>query len=259
MGHASACRQRGRGIAAGCALLLLPLANAANLCPPGGPAEQGAAPGVLEWRSAARALAKGRYCFANQVRNLGSAPLTVRWPDAGVNRAAIAGQLEMAFCCAPGERSAASRLWVGTEDKPLAIRMRREAEEGGADREGGYPDLIESDARVKNYSIRGSLDAAGAIVQVDLTLKCSASRFADRYAYQFAIADRSPVKLTVDWDLLQRMRDVAHPSAQTIPGGTAYVFLSHRAPEEAEGVIDIRTKDGTAVGRFRLDGYRPSR
>jgi hypothetical protein len=229
------------------------------VCPPGGPAEQGVVPGVLEWHSAAHALAKDRYCFANQVRNLGSAALPVRWPDAGIDRAAVAGQLEMTFCCASSERSAASNLWIGMPEKPVAIRVRSEAEEGGAERDEGYPDLIESDARVKNYSIRGSLDAAGATAQIDLTLKCSASRFADRYAYQFAITDRSPVKLTVDWDLLRRMRDVARPSVQTIPGGVAYVFLSDRTPEEAEGIIDIRTKDDAPLARFRLDGYRPSR
>ncbi|MFY9727980.1 MAG: hypothetical protein WAJ87_20975 [Bryobacteraceae bacterium] len=249
----------GRGIATAVLCLLLPLANAATVCPPGGPAEQGGVPGVLEWHSAAHGLAQDRYCFANQVRNLGSTALSVHWPDAGIVRAVVAGQLEMAFCCAPAESSAASKLWIGTPEKPLAIRMRREAEEGGADREEGYPDLIESDARVKNYSIRGSLDSAGATVQIDLALKCSASRFADRYAYQFAITDRSPVKLTVDWDLLQRMREVARPSVQTIPGGVAYVFLSDRTPEEAEGVIDIRTKDGGPLARLRLDGYRPSR
>jgi len=247
-----------RSIACAGCLLLLPLASAADVCPPGGSAEQGAAPAVLEWRSTAHALARDRYCFTNQVRNLGPGPLAVRWPDAGIDRAAVAGQLEVAFCCTSAARTAASQLWMGAPEKPLAIHMRREPEEGSADREEGYPDLIESDARVKNYSIRGSLDAAGVAVQIDLTLKCSASRFADRYAYQFAITDRSPVPLTVDWDLLRHMREVAPPSVQTIPGGAAYVFLSDRTPDEAEGVIDIRTKAGVMVARFRLDGYRPS-
>jgi len=240
------------------ALLLLPTAKAADVCPSGGPSERGAAPGVLEWRSASRTTAKARYCFANQVHNLGAAPVPVRWPDAGIDRASVAGQLEVAFCCASAERTAASQLWIGAPEKSLAVRMRREPEEGSADREEGYPDLIESDARVKNYSIRGSLAAGGATVQIDLTLKISASRFADRYAYQFAIADRSPVALRVNWDLLNEMERVARPSVQTIPAGSAYIFLSNRVPEEAESVIEIRARDGAPVARFRFDGYRPS-
>ncbi len=228
------------------------------MCPPGGSAERGETPGVLEWQSASHALAKDRYCFANQVRNLGAGPLSVRWPDAGIDRAAVAGRLEVSFCCTAGERVAASKLWAGTPEDLLAIHMRREPEEGSADREEGYPDLIESDARVKNYSIRGSLEASGATVQVDLTLKCSASRFADRYAYQFAVTDRSLVPLKVDWDLLRQMGEVAKPSVQTIPNGTAYLFLSDRTPDEAEGFLEIHTRTGASVARFRLDGYRPS-
>ena len=240
------------------AILVPSFAHAADVCPAGGSAEQGAVPATLEWRSTVHALLKDRYCFANQVRNLGAVPLPVRWPDAGIDHAAVAGRLEVAFCCTSAARTAPSRLWTGTPEKALAIRMRREPEEGSADREEGYPDLIESDARVKNYSIRGTLDAAGATVQIDLTLKCSASRFADRYAYQFAVADRSPVPLAVDWDLLRQLRETVKPSVQSIPGGATYVFLSPRTPDEAEGIIEIRTKAGALAARLRLDGYRPS-
>jgi len=238
--------------------LALSSAQAAEVCPAGGSAEQDAVPAVVEWRSTAHALLKDRYCFANQVRNLGPVPLLVGWPDAGIDQAAVAGRLEVAFCCASAARTAPSRIWTGSPQKALAIRMRREPEEGSADREEGYPDLIESDARVKNYCIRGSLDADGTAVQVDLTLKCSASRFADRYAYQFAVSDRSAVPLRVDWDLLRQLRETVKPSVQPIPGGATYVFLSAHTPDEAEGIIEIRTKTGAPAARLRLNGYRPS-
>ena len=136
------------------------------------------------------------------------------------------------------------------------IRMHREPEEGSEDREEGYPDLIEADARVRTVGIRGTLSAGSRPVRVDLALKCSASRFANQYAFQFSIIDRSSDAVTVDWDLLRNLQAAIRPSIQPVPGGNTYIFLADREPDEADGLVEIRTKAGQLAGRFKVDGFK---
>jgi hypothetical protein len=228
---------------------------AADVCPPGGATLQGTQPGSLHWQSAAHSLAKEHVCLSNSVRNLSGSPLELRWEEAGIERAWVRDSLEVAVCCFEGERTDGAVLAYGAPPREVQIRMHLEPAEGSEDREEGYPDLIEADARVRTMGIRGTLAAGGRPVRVDVALKCSASRFANQYAFQFSIVDRSPDPITVDWDLLRKLQASIRPSIQPIPGGNTYIFLSEREPEEADGLVEIRTKTGELAGRFKVDGF----
>jgi hypothetical protein len=94
-------------------------------------------------------------------------------------------------------------------------------------------------------------------VRVDLLLRCSASKFADQYAYQFGVTNRSEDAVEVEWDLLQRTRAEKPLAAQPLPKGAAYVFLSAIVPHETRGIIQVKTRSGAVVGRFHADGFAP--
>jgi hypothetical protein len=232
------------------------IAAAADLCPSGGPEQSGSQPGAFAWRSFAATLSKGRVCLGNEIRNTSGAPLELHWNDAGPDRVRIGDRLEVSVCF-ENQRLGDSVISYGPPARDLKVRMIREPEEGTGEREEGYPDLLEAEARVRTISIRGTLMAGTQPVRLDLLLKCSASAFAKEFAYQYSITDRSPDAVTVDWDLLRNSQAEIHPSVQPIPNGKTYIFLTGRQPAEAEGVIDVKTTSGSLVGRFRLDGFKP--
>ena len=242
-----------------CAVFILSgLAGAANLCPGGGPEQRGSQPGLFAWRSFSATLSKGRVCLANEVTTASAAPLEFHWEDAGLDRVWVQGKLEVAACCFESQRLADSEIEYGAPRHELRVRMIREPEEGSEDRDEGYPDLLEAEARVRTVSIRGTLAAGSEAARVDLLLKCSASAFAKQFAFQFSITDRSPDPVMVDWDLLRNLQSRIRPSVQDIPNGRTYIFLTDRQPAEAEGVIEVKTRSGQLAGRFRLDGFQPA-
>ena len=67
-------------------------------------------------------------------------------------------------------------------------------------------DVIIRIERLVGNSIRGTLGDAVHPVRVDLLLKCSASKFADQFAFQFVIANRSPDPVEVVWDQLRDLQ-----------------------------------------------------
>lgn len=236
-------------------LLLAPMAFGASVCPPGGASQTGLQAGVLTWRSYAGEIGKEKHCVGNEVRNASVAPLAVSWPEAGIAQAWVRDRIEVALCCFRAEETQRATLRYGTPERALPVTMHRESEKGGE--EDDYPDLIEADARERIAAIRGTLWAGSQPVRVDLLLKCSASRFANQYAYQFSITNRSEDPVEVDWDLLRNLRGKITPSVQPIPQGAAYLFLSAQHPDTAEGVVEVKTKSGKLAGRFHVGGFAP--
>jgi hypothetical protein len=234
------------------ALLAASAGLAADLCPPSGSRESGSVSGVLGWTSY-RGEVRGKNCVGNEIRNVSGGPLKVSWPEAGIADAEIADLLEVSVCCFDAEESRKTRL--GYAGKQLEALTHIPAEEGLDKHEEGYPDLMEEDARVRTVSIRGTLRAGGESIRVDLLLKCSASKFAKQFAYQFSITDRSPDPVDVDWNLLRELRAAMSPAMQPIPNGKTYIFLSGLTPREAESTVELKTKTGQVAGRIRFDGF----
>jgi len=235
--------------------LAVSAAWAADVCPRGTGAQGGGTSGIYEWISYSAEIRPQKYCVANEVGNKSAAPLTVSWPEAGIEKASVRGQLQIAECCFDGVEDRKATLQEGEPPRSRQVQMRHAAEEGLAQHEEGYPDLIEEEARVRLASIRGTLAAGGREVRVDVVLKCSASQFAKQFAYQYSITDRSLDPIEVDWSLLSGMRSLMTPSVQTIPKGKTYIFLSGKEPREAEGRVELRTKSGASAGIFRLEGF----
>ena len=235
------------------AALLCPLAWAAEVCPPGKSFDSGGVPGTLEWRSYQAQPRSHKFCTSNEIRNQATRSLEIAWLDAGIERAVLKGQLQIAECCFDGVAATKSELRYGT--KTAEVTMQRAAEEGLLNHEEGFPDLIEEDARVRTVSIRGTLSIGDSDLRVDILLKCSASQFAKEYAYQYSITDRSQDPVEVEWDLIGMMRKYTNPSVQGIPGGKTYLFLSAKTPKETQGRIELRTKSGGVAAVFRLDGF----
>jgi len=224
-------------------LILLPLlaltaAGAADVCPP--------PPATREPRSWTAKIG-ARHCVAGVV----SANSTVSWPAAGILQAESAGRIEFAVCCfaAQIERPAPLRIGDGERTVPTHLEAADSADEDD------FPDLIEDDARTKTVSIRGTLGDPAHPTRVDILLRCSASKFADQFAFQFTVIDRSPDRVGIVWDHLRDLERRITPAVQPVAGGKAWVFLSGARPHEAPATIELRTPAGVLLGRFRFDGF----
>ena len=216
-------------------------AYAAEVCP-----HQGK-PGELEsWT----AKIGKRHCVANALDTTGA----VEWPAAGIVQAAAAGRIELAVCCFSkvSEQRAAVRL-NGSE---RTVPTQREISHHEADDDAEFPDLIEDDAHLRNASIRGALGDPDRPVRVDLLLKCSASRFADQFAYQFVVIDRSADRVEIVWDHLRDLERRISPSVQPVAGGKAWIFLTKTKPTEAVATVEVKTPAGRVLGRFQFDGWK---
>ena len=238
------------------AVLAAPLLRPAEVCPPGKTLWTSGAPAAVLWNSYQAAPRPGKFCVGNQLRNPSPNPVEVAWQAAGVEHATLKGDLSVAECCFDGVARANATLRAGSQI--VEVTMNRAAEEGLANHEEGYPDLIEEDARIRTVSIRGTLSDSGRDVRVDLVLKCTASQFARQFAYQYSITDRSADPVEVKWDLLEKMRQRLTPSVQGASGGKTYLFLTDAAPREAEGRIELRTASGRTVAVFRFAGFQAS-
>lgn len=178
----------------------------------------------------------------------------VSWPDAGIEKAAVSSWLRIAECCFDGIARRKSTLQWGT--KSFAASTWSAAEEGLANHEEGYPDLIEEDARVRQMSIRGTLSAGGKEVHLDVMLKCTASQFAGQYAYQYVITNRSTPRVEVEWSQLADMKKKIKPSVQSTANTVTYIFLSGLQPEEEEGRINLSVVPGIFLSTLQMGGFQ---
>ena len=222
------------------------VAHAADVCPaPGSPGE-GSTDGQWSW-----AQPRGKLdCVGSEVRGRA---VVVAWPDSGIVQAVVQGRLEMAVCCFDSEISKPARVQRG-DDESYMVPTHQEGHDADGD-DDDFPDLIEEDAHTRTVSIRGALWDGERAVRVDVLLKCSASKFASQYAFQFTVIDRSADAVEIDWDHLRRMRAEVAPAVRNVLGGTAYVFLTAKRPREAAATVELRTKAGKALGRFRFGGF----
>ena len=222
---------------------------AADLCPASGTRDTGGVPGAVAWTSY-RSEVRGKNCLGYEIRNLSGKPMILSWVQPGLDQVWPADRLEVAVCCFDGEEKRKTVLhYAGLHnvetgsDTQTVVHIP--AEEGLAKHEEGYPDLMEEDARVRTVSIRGTLRMGdGETIRVDLLLKCSASKFAKQFAYQFSITDLSQDTVNVDWDPMTDMRAMISPSVQPIPNGKTYIFLSPKAPRERRSLVQLKTKSG---------------
>jgi hypothetical protein len=226
-------------------LVLLPYAaHAADFCPSAEAMHTGAA-GDLGWRSYSAKTGSKR-CVANQAEGTGR----LEWPAAGIDHALLAGSLEVAVCCFRHESAVPAQLRIGDREV-TALTHREDPKTADQDNEDDFPDLIEDEAHGRAIAIRGTLEGG---IKVDVLLRCTASRFADRYAFQFTVINRSQSGVEVDWDHLRILRAAASPSMQPVAGGTGYVFLTAQRPREAVATIELKNH-GQVLGRFRFDGF----
>ena len=230
-------------------------AFAADLCPAATEAVRGTEAGSVDWNSQSSLVGK-RLCVSSGVWNLKPVPAPVRWPDAGIAMAVVAKNVEMAICCFSHESAQAGTVQYGADQRQLKVTTHREVVKPGALEvdEHEYPDLMEDDARHRTVSIRGTLWADAAPLEVDLELKCSASQFANQFAYEFSVVNRGD-DAEIDWDLMRRMGTKVSPSVQPVPHGKVWVFLSPDKPAEALATVEIRSRQGTLAGRFQFDGF----
>jgi hypothetical protein len=230
-------------------------AFAADVCPAAKDVATGTEAGVVSWSSQASLVGK-RQCVSSGIRNLTNPPAVVEWPDAGIAMAMVRSRLDVAICCFSHESAQAGTLRFGAAQRPVKVATHREVVKPGAVDvdEHEYPDLIEDGARHRTVSIWGTLWADGAPLVVDLLLRCSASRFADQFAYQFDVVSRAD-EVEIDWDLMKRMQAKVSPNVQPMLHGKVWVFLSAESPVEALATVEVRTKKGTVAGRFQFDGF----
>ena len=223
--------------------LLVWCAYGAEPCPAG----PGVGGSMQVWSSAVKVGAK--QCVANVVE----ARDTVEWPAAGIERAEVGERLEVAVCCYRHESAQPEKLRIG-EKELTVVTHREDPKAAGKDDDDDFPDLIEDDAHGRAVAIRGTLSDGGKPVQVNVLLRCTASKFADQYAFQFTVLNRSEKGVEVDWDHLRQVRAGSSPSVQPVAGGMAYVFLTPKRPREAVATIEVRV-EGRVLGRFRFDGF----
>ena len=231
-------------------LFLASIAQAADLCPSAADVKSGAVEGVLEWRSAA-AKTGSKQCVANSVRNLGAAALRVEWPAAGILAASVPADFRVAICCYRHEAAQPDTLRAAGRE--IAVTTHRELP--GKKEADDFPDLIEDDAHGRAISIQGTLWDVTSPVRVDVQLRCTASKFAAQFAYQYIVYNRSADPVEVEWDHLKRLRSELSPSIQPVAGGTAYIFLTERRPTEAVATVELKSKSGALLARFQFDGF----
>src|SRR5207244_6387960 len=115
-------------------------------------------------------------------------------------------------CCFSKVAATPATLRVGASER--SIPTNTEASQHKEDDEPEFPDLIEEDAHMRSASIRGALGDVAHPVRVDVTLRCSASKFADQFAIQFTVINRSTDRVEVEWDHLKELERAGKPSRQ---------------------------------------------
>lgn len=235
-----------RWIFLACSALWGSPAFCADVCAAAGAAAAHGEIGGIAWTSYTRQLPRGKVCIGSSLAGTGR----VEWVAAGIQQASVRGSLDIQLCCFDAEESSEGEMRVG--DEAGRARAHRPAEEGAAGHKEGFPDLMEEDARIVTIAIRGELEGGA---KVDLVLKCSASRFAQQYAYQFVVTNRSSTGVALRWNLLDELGQRLKPSVQTLGPTRTSVFLTGTAPTEAESVLEISSLDGKVVGNFNAPGF----
>ena len=232
------------------ALMAAAFAYGADLCPSAADIKTGTVEGAIEWRSATAKLGR-KQCVDNSVRNLGPTTTAIEWPGAGILSVTTAANLRVAICCYRHEAAQPDTLRAGGRE--IAVTTHRELPKPpGKEEDDDFPDLIEDDAHGRAISIQGTL---GDGVRVDIVLRCTASKFADQFAYQYIVSNRSADAVGVEWDHLKRLRSELSPNIQPVAGGTAYIFITERRPTEAIATVELKSKEGKLLGRFQFDGF----
>jgi hypothetical protein len=191
-----------------------------------------------------------RSCLAHAV----SATQPVDWPAAGIDRASVAERLEFAVCCFSKEASVPAPLRIGDTERsvPTHTEVTHHTEDDDAD----FPDLIEDDAHIRSVSIHGVLGDPAHPIRVDILLRCSASKFADQFAMQFTVINRSADPVTVEWDHLRQLEARIRPAVQPVSGGKTWVFLTKTKPTEAVAAVELKSATGDSLGHFHFDGWK---
>jgi hypothetical protein len=202
----------------------------------------------MQWRSSSVKIGP-KHCVSNVVE----ANEMVEWPAAGIAHASVAERLEVAVCCYRHESAQPEKSRIG--DRELTVTTHREDPKApGKEDDDDFPDLIEDDAHGREVAIRGTLSDDGTPVRVDVLLRCTASKFADQYAFQFTVVNRSERGVELDWDHLRQVRAGSSPNVQPVAGGMAYVFLTAKRPREAVATVEVKLA-GHVLGRFQFDGF----
>ena len=235
------------------AALAAPGLWAADVCPAGKGSLLKGSSETAAWTSQSAEIRPGKFCIANEIRNSTERSQEIVWPAAGIERAAVLGELRVEQCCFDRVQPEKGQLRVSGNLSEVTIYVA--AEEGLENHKEGFPDLIEEDARVRTYSVRGVLFAGGKPVHIDVAFKCSASKFAKQNAYQYSISDHSPDPVDVRWDLIDKLNKRLSPSVQTNQSGKTYLFITDEAPVETEGQIDFHSRNGAAALVLRVGGY----
>jgi hypothetical protein len=206
-------------------------------------------PATSEWNSWTAKIGR-RNCLANAV----SAKAAVEWPAAGIDQVKVADRLEFAVCCFSKEKAAPAPLRIAGQERQVATHaeVTHHAEDDDVD----FPDLIEDDAHMRSASVRGTLGDPEHPVHVDIQLRCSASKFADQFAMQFTVIDRSADPVEVSWDHMRELEQRIHPSVQPVSGGKTWVFLTKSKPAEAVATVELKSRAGELLGRFHFDGWK---
>ena len=167
----------------------------------------------------------------------------------------------------PGEsRSAASR--ATTPKPPLsstapAKSIETAIDAGVEDQDNDdYPDLIEDDARTMRSSFIGKLWDGSKFLDVDVELRAAASHpHLSQSVFQFILIDRSPQRLTLNWDLPVSLAKTMEPyytgGGEGVRHQDIYVFFGKKRPAPARGVVEVRTSGGKVLARFTAFGFVP--
>jgi hypothetical protein len=218
--------------------LLAVIAQAAEICPHDAK--------TSEWNSWTAKVGR-RQCVANAV----SANTAVAWPAAGIADAKVAGRVEFQLCCFESVARKPAPLRTGVGESSATTWQ-----ESSAGDEDDFPDLIEDDARTKRISFRGTLGDAEHPARVDVQLQCSASKFADQYALQFTVINRSPDPVEIVWDHLHDLEQRLKASSQPVAGGKGWVFLTKAKPTESLATVELKTPAGAVLARLQFDAWK---
>lgn len=232
-------------------------AYAADVCPKPAPWRVTDA-GELSWATSAGKFGD-KTCTRQQIEiHKPDAPLTLEWPEAGILSASAGGRLTSSFCCFEGSVARKSVLEYGAPAK----RIETSIDEGIENDSDNYPDLIEDDARTMRSAYAGKLWDGTKFVEVDIELRAAASNpHLNQSVFQFVLIDRSPQRLSLNWDLLTNLRRSMEPYYTGSNEGGArqdtYVFFGKQRPAPAGGVVELKTPEGKLLARFRAAGFAP--
>jgi hypothetical protein len=233
---------------------------AGRLCPAANVEKSGSAAGVA-WTSGSQQIAARKICIERSVSVSPETATAVSWPAAGILSTHIAGKFTSSFCCAERVAFRKSPILVGSPARSISAL----ALAGHEELDGDYPDLMESDAKVRRYSFTGRVWDGAGYVDIDLEFRASASRpYYRQSLIEFVITDQSSQPLVVDWDLAGQITRSEQSYFTESPKGspqrqTTRVFHTIEPPVPAGGIAVVKTASGNVLAQFRVDGFKTRR